>query len=119
MYLEEPLREAVQQYNEALSKQVQGDNLNPHIGICWYYSETLNQYISNKDYYALSKLQYGKVLFTNKKDAQKYQKYKRKLYRLINIYVQKCIEESIDKLQTIDINEEVLDQWKHEFWYRY
>lgn len=118
MYLEEPLKTAMEQYNEAYSKRVQGDNLNPYIGICWYYSEPLNQYISNKDNYTLSKLQYRKVLFQNKTDAKKYQKYKRELYRLTNIYVQKCVDDSINKLENIGVNKEVLDQWKHEFWYR-
>lgn len=117
MYLEDQLKVVMQQYNEAYSKRVQGDHIN-HVGICWYYSEPLNQYVSSVDYYVLSKLQYGKVLFTNKADAKKYQKYKRELYRLINIYIQKCIDDSLNKLEEVDINKEVLNQWKQEFWYR-
>lgn len=118
MYLEEPLKTAMKQYNEAYSKRVQGNNLNQYVGICWYYSEPLNQYISSNDYYVLSKLQHSKVLFANKTDAKKYQKHKRELYRLTNIYIQKCIDDSLNKLEEVDMNKEVLNQWKQEFWYR-
>lgn len=118
MYLEEPLKTVIEQYNEAYSKRIQVGFLSKHLEICWYYSEPLNQYVSNKDYYTLSKIQNNKVLFANKKDAQKYQKYKRELYRLINIYVQKSVDDSINKLQNIQIDNKVLDQWRQEFWYK-
>ena len=118
MYLEEPFKTVTEQYKEAYNRRVQGDNLNTYIGIYWYYSEPLNQYITTKDNYTLSKFQHSKVLFKNKTDAKKFQKYKRELYRLTNIYIQKCIDDSINKLENVGINKDIINLWKQEFWYK-
>lgn len=114
MYLEEPFKIITEQYRKAYDKRVKENS----IGTYWYYSELLNQYITTEDNYTLSKFQNSKMLFKNKRDAKNFQKYKRELYRLTNIYIQKCIDESLNDLENVGMNTDVLNRWKQEFWYR-